>query len=338
MEDLNIKDIARIAGVSISTVSRVLNDHPDVSGKTKVRVQDIIKKYSYIPNNSARNLKLETIKAVGVIIKGISNPFFTDIIKVIQRQLDRDDYTMILHPVDSSQDEVEEAIVLSKEKKPAGLIFLGGSFEHKPERLDLLDIPFVMATITMKADINRSVFSSVTIDDYSEGYRIGEYVCKGGHKHIAAIGYAKSDKGISRLRLDGLRQALSAGGLTLDDSCVEHTEEYTYSAGYEKTRALLERHSFTCLFCISDTLAIGAMRAIHDFGLDVPGDVSVIGFDGLEAARFCTPALTTIKQPGGDIARESVDILMNIIKRNRPHKHKVFSGTLIQGESFRSLI
>lgn len=334
MNDLTIVDIADLAGVSVSTVSRVLNKHPDVSAKTCKKVLDIINQYGYVPNNSARNLKRESMKAVAVIVKGFSNPIFTAMLGIIQHELEQNGYTMILAQVKTNQDEVGAAISLCKEKKPRGLIFMGGNFRHTRGKLAMLDVPFVMLTITMHNNVDRGAFSSVTVDDHAAGYNVAQKIFEEGHRRLAAIGSSANDISISRLRIEGFRSAMQSNGLANEDSQIAYAGEFSYKAGYDAAKELLRRAQFTCLFCISDILAFGAIRAIHDAGLSVPQDISVVGFDGIEEGRYHIPSLATMKQPETDMAYESVRILLNHIRSGAPHRHLLFDAVFQQGESF----
>lgn len=335
MEDLTIIDIAEYAGVSVSTVSRVLNNHPDVSAKTREAVLRVMEKYNYVPNNSARNLKRESIRAVGVVVKGFSNPFFTPMLRVIQHELDDNRYMMLLHQADPNEDEVEAAIALIKEKKPRGLIFLGGNFSHSRDKLALLNLPFVMTTITMHKDVDRQAFSSVTIDDYAEGYSVTDHICKAGHRKIACIGFSQDDKSIARLRINGFFQALRDNGLDDSEQRIAFAGESSRQAGYDATRRLLETTEFSCLFCVSDVIALGALRALHDAGKRVPQDVSLVGFDGIEEGRFSIPSLVSMKQPDVEMAHTSVQLLMNCLRRKGAvHEHRIFKAEFLEGESF----
>ncbi len=336
-DNVNIIDIARLAGVSVSTVSRVLNNHPDVSEKTKLAVKQVIEAYSYIPNNNARNLKRESMRAIGVVVKGFTNPFFTQMLNVIQSDLDAQRYTMLLHQVDQNQDEIEAALSLVKEKKPRGLIFMGGSFKQRRDKLAMLRTPFVMATITITRDVDRSTFSSVTIDDYAEAYKVTEKICKGGHTQAAAIGYFHDDKSISRLRIEGFREALRANGCDYSDKNIAYAGDFTMQAGYLAAQRLLAQTKFTCLFCISDLLALGAIRAIYDAGYKIPQDISVVGFDGIAEGSYIIPSLATVKQPDKEMAHESVRILMAVLQGKASHEHKIFTANFHEGESFRNL-
>lgn len=278
------------------------------------------------------------MKAVGVVVKGFSNPFFIGMLTIIQKELEENNYIMLLRQVDPEENELDAAIALVKEKKPRGLIFLGGNFDQQREKFALLELPFIMSTISLKTGVDRSRFSSLTVDDYAEGYEITKYMIQSGHKKIAAIGFREDDRSISRLRLDGFLQAAKDYGAEVSAHSVAHAGEFTLKAGYEAAIGLLEKSSFTCLFCISDILALGAMRAIHDKGYRIPQDISVIGFDGIESGRYSIPSLTTVKQPDEEIAHQSVQILMNCLRKNKcTHKHLVFKAEFLDGESFAPL-
>ncbi|MEG0273280.1 MAG: LacI family DNA-binding transcriptional regulator [Hydrogenoanaerobacterium sp.] len=338
MADVNIKDIARLAGVGVSTVSRVINNHPDVNKETKARILKIIAEESYVPNNSARNLKRSQSNTVGVLIKGITNPFFSRMIKIIEKEISRYKYTMILHQVDADLDEVDVAIELSMEKKLRGIIFLGGCFSHSPAKLAALKVPFVLTTITTLGEgADKSRFSSVSIDDYAEAYNAVDYICKAGHRKIAIIGAQQNDKSIGWLRLKGYRDALHNNGITLDENRIIFSDKFSLSCGYNAARRLLEKTSFTCIFCISDILAMGAAKALISLGKAIPKDVSIMGFDGLEMAQYYSPSITTIYQPDEEMALCSVQTLMDVLEHDGQHRHLLFKAKLLEGESFTSI-
>lgn len=331
---MTIIDIARVAGVSVTTVSRVLNNHPDVSQKTRDKVMAAINENQYIPNDSARNLKRESLRAVAVIVKGFSNPIFTAMLEIIHQELENNDYLMLLHQVDPSQDEVAAAISFCKEKKPQGLIFMGGNFQHSRGMLSMLNVPYVMLTITMHKNVDRSTFSSVTVDDYAAGYTVAKQAIKAGHRELAVIGSNANDRSISRLRIDGFRMALSDLHCDFEENHIAYAGQFSYQAGYDAAKHLLSRVSFTCLFCISDILAIGAVRAIHDAGLTVPDNISVVGFDGIDEGRYHIPSLATMRQPQKEMALSGVQILLSHIRKRAPHKHLLFEPSFFMGESF----
>ncbi len=147
MDTVTIKDIARICGVGVSTVSRAINNHPISIRRPREKSWKPSKKYHYVPNNSARNLKRTDAKTVAVLVKGISNPMFGAMIKTIEEILQKAKYSMVLQHVDEKQDEVEVAIQLEKEKRLRALFFLGGYFTHTEAKLKQIPIPFVLSTI-----------------------------------------------------------------------------------------------------------------------------------------------------------------------------------------------
>ncbi|MCL2084317.1 MAG: LacI family transcriptional regulator [Oscillospiraceae bacterium] len=328
-ENVNIYDIAKYSGVSTSTVSRVLNGHRDVSLKTRALVLQTIKDYAYIPNNSARNLPCSSTKAVGVVVAGVTNPFFAYMISIIQTELKKNSYMTILqnHDPKSDADIVDTAVGLYKEKRPEGLLFLGGDFERKHQMLRLVKIPIVLVTTTIRAECERSWFSSITVDDEREAFNIANYICSKGHKRIAVIGN-------HLLRKKGLDDALRERGISAAEIRIEYGVAFSYEAGYLAAKRLLESGSYTCILCFTDILAIGAMKAIREKGLDIPGDISVIGFDGIEIGEYVSPMLTTVKQPAEGMARQSVSVLFGAMQYDAPHMHMVMPTTLIEGGSF----
>ena len=134
MEEITIRDIARICGVGVSTVSRAINNHPDINPETKEMILSVIKEHGYIPNNSARNLKRTDAKSIAVLVKGITNPFFSGMIKVMEAEIKKKKYSLVLHHVDFNEDEVDVALELIKEKRLRGIIFLGGRFSHSEKK------------------------------------------------------------------------------------------------------------------------------------------------------------------------------------------------------------
>lgn len=336
MNDLTIVDIARLAGVSVSTVSRVINKHPDVSAATVEKVAAVIEQHSYIPNNNARNLKRDSSKAIGIIIKGLTNPVFVTMLKVIQHEIERNGYSLIMAQVDPNQDEVTTAISLCKEKKPRGLIFMGGNFRHTQDKLRMLDAPYVMLTITMH-DVDKSAFSSVTVDDFAAGRSVADAIYAAGHRKVAIMGSQAEDMSISRLRMEGFLHSWTGHGLCLPKECIVYSGSFAYKAGYDATIELLKNAEFSCLFCVSDTQAIGAMRAIHSAGFRIPEDISVVGFDGIDECAYYIPSLTTMRQPFEEMANNSVRLLFNHIRSGAAHRHLVCQAEWREGESFRTL-
>ena len=323
MDSINIKDIARICGVGVSTVSRAINNHPDINPETKNMIMQAIKEHNYIPNNSARNLKRTDSKAIAVLIKGISNPFFSKMIRIFEEEIQKKKYLFIMQRVDACDDEVDVAVELIKEKKPRGIVFLGGFFSHSKEKLE------------------SSSYSWVSVDDFAESYKMTDYLCKLGHKRILILAATQDDESIGRLRLEGYKKALADNGIEPDEELCVFSEVgrdcYTMDYGFMAMSRILEekKTDFTAVYAISDSIAIGACKAITEYGMKIPEDYSVAGFDGLDIAHYYNPTLTTIRQPVEEMAESTIKILFDVIRGKAGHQKRVFRGELVEGESTR---
>lgn len=337
--EITIKDIARICGVGVSTVSRAINNHNDINPVTKKAIMDTIEKYGFVPNNSARNLKRTYKKTIAVLIKGLTNPFFSSMLQVIEEEVEKKHYSLLLRHVDHTQDEVDVALELTREHRLRGIVFLGGYFAHDEDKLIKLTVPFVIATAgCIPENMSRELYSSVTVDDEREGYRMTKYFLEQGHRKIAILIADEEDVSISYLRLKGYRRAMEEYGVSVDKDLIctmkDDVEFYSMQNGYAITAELLEkRDDVTAIFAISDIMAIGACRAIFDRGKKIPKDIAVAGYDGIDIGKFYLPSITTIRQPVKEIAREAIQLLFDIIAGKKEHQHKVFEAELLIRES-----
>ena len=186
---MNIRDIAKISGVGVSTVSRVLNNHPDVKESTRENVLRVIKESNYVPNNSARILKQNTTKNIGVLVKGVFNPFFSELINVIGSKINEEKYTMILQQNDYVlEQEVENIISFVKEKRLQGIICLGGNFiDLDEDSFKNIDVPVVLTSVNTVSSAGRDKYSTVGIDNLQSAYSATEYLIKKGHENIAIM-------------------------------------------------------------------------------------------------------------------------------------------------------
>ena len=267
MGQVTIKDIAKICGVGVSTVSRAINNHPDINPETKQLIMDTIQEYNYVPNNSAQNLKRVESNTIALLTKGVGNPLFAEMIQTVQSDVLGKDYLFVLQQVDEMENELEVGARLANEKRLKGMIFLGGASRPKEELLARIQVPYVICTVDAVMPENMDHYGIVAIDDEAESYRLIDYLCRMGHKKIAIITAYAHDTSIGKLRLDGYRRALADHGIECADSLVVHMpakgQVYTMKNGYDQTMKLLQSgEKFTAVYAISDTLAIGACKAI----------------------------------------------------------------------------
>ncbi|HBI7337681.1 TPA: LacI family DNA-binding transcriptional regulator [Clostridium perfringens] len=337
---MNIKDIARLAGVGVSTVSRVINDHPDVKDETREKILKIIKESNYIPNNSARILKKNNTNNIGVLVKGVFNPFFAEMINIIGNRINEAGYTMILQQNDyATEDYVDNLIAFVKEKRLQGIICLGGNFLNiNDESFQFLDIPVVLTSVNTLSKESKSKFSSIGIDNVLAAKASIQYLIDKGHRNIGILLGEKNDVGISGLRLEGYKKALEENNIPYSEENV-FIGDYDYSGAYRVTKEIINnRKDITAIFSISDIMAVGAAKSVIDQGLQVGEDISIMGFDGMDISKYYNPGITTVKQPKKNMANNSIDLLLALLAKKEEHKHIIFETKIIERESCKKVV
>lgn len=336
---MTIKDIAEKSGVSVSTVSRVLNDHPDVSKANRARVMAVVRELHYVPNSSARDLVRPQSDAVGLVVRGVGNPFYTAVIRAIEQAVGSAGYTLVLHQIHTEDDEIPAAAGLARAKKLRGLILLGGCFDYTPERIASLDVPFVCCSFTNSfGTLEQTAYSSVSIDDQAEARRAVNYLIEKGHRKIGILLDSTCDHSISQLRYRGYCQALEEAGLPLDRELVEETRDFDLESAYRgAARLAARRDDLTGLFVISDSMAVAAVKALHDGGKRVPEDCSVIAIDGIDLSAYMIPTLTTLIQPQAELGEKAVRLLTDLIEGRGENRQLQVRTALRAGDSVRVL-
>lgn len=333
---MQITDIAKIAGVGVGTVSRVINNHPDVSEKTRAKVKKVIKEHNYVPNNSARLLKMNNTKNICVFVRGIYNPFFSEIIDYIRKEISKAGYFMILQQEDYKNeiDEIRSMVAIAKENKLKGMISLGAQLYDIDNKLFKdIDIPIVFTSANRLNGKNAEKFSTISIENTYSAYRGIEHLISKGHKKIAILLGNENDKGIGNARFEGYLKALSDNDIKLNDEYVIYGE-FNYKNAYDNTSKLLKRDkNITAIFAISDIMAVGAAKAITDNNLKIGEDIALLGFDGMEITKYYSPSISTIEQPKELLAKESINLLLDLINGKSQNKHIVIDTNLIERES-----
>ncbi len=331
MRIVTIKDVAKAAGVSISTVSRVLNDRQDVDASTRARVLAMVKKMNYIRNQNASNLKQLNKASIGVILAGRSNSFLISLAEEVLEAGRGTGFQFIMEIIDEKANQFLAARKLYMEHRLQGVIFLGSNLEGQEGEVKRLELPQVYATIEAN-HIDSAHVSSISIDNRKAGFMAVSRLIELGHKDIALLGYFSKVDDSTGQRLHGAVDAIRDKGLTYDPKLFAEVD-FTLESAYEGVKRLLKQNKpFTALFAASDVMAIGAMRALHEAGKRVPQDVSVIGFDGIELTRYLVPALTTVRQPKKQIAQEAVRLLREMIDGGA-NSHVLLPCELVPGES-----
>ncbi len=334
-----IKDIARISGYSIGTVSRVLNQHPDVSEKSRERIEKVIRDLNYEPNSNAKMLKQGSNSAITLIIRGYHNIFLQSILEEVQLALHKAGESTAVVFVDENENEVQTALHLAASMRPKGFFFLGGNLGDFRSYFSEIKVPGVLLTNSAR-ELDFPNLSSYATDDVEAAAYAIHYLYDCGHRKIGVIGGAAGNKESQTgyLRTRGCSRALRECGLDPEED-LYLPSRFSMDGGYKAAKGLLERRKdVTAIFALADTIAIGAIRAIRDMGMRCPEDISVMGFDGIEICQYGVPRLTTIRQDVGLLSSLSVsNLLLHLHYPQNGPTHEIVPFQLQKGESVRHI-
>jgi LacI family transcriptional regulator len=325
--NITIKDIARIANVSYATVSRALNNHKDVSDDTKRKILGICEQLGYSPNAIARGLVTKSTNTIGLLVPDITNPFFPEVARGVEDEASKRNYNVFL--CNTNWDIMKEIsyFQLLLGKRVEGIIIApvsDGTFNLAAKYTDRLPIIFIASKI------DDSSHNYIVIDDIEGVMMATEHLISLGHKKIAFIG-GKEGTSTFKDRLEGYKIALENNGIKPDPELVK-SYGYRKESGYNGIRSLVESSNMpTAIIAINDIVALGVIEAAEEIGLNIPDDVSLIGFDDIPYASLPKIKLTTISQPKYDMGRESVNMLFDKLSQENSKQglHKVIKPRLI---------
>lgn len=304
---MSIQKIAQLAGVSVATVSRVLNNSDTVKAKNRDRVLQAIKEANYQPNLLARQLRTARSSMILVMVSNIANPFCAEVVKGIEEQAEKNGYRILLCNSSSDIERSRSGLSLLTGKMVDGIITMD-AFSRLTELAALIgDAPWVQCAEYADA----GSVSCVGINDVDASQHVVSRLADAGRQRIALINHDLSYK-YSRLRERGYKSVVHLRDFAYQ--AVEYASDLSAAAGMAAmTRLLAADERPDAIFAVSDMLAAGALRAIEKAGLRVPEDIAVVGFDGTELSEMVSPSLSTIEQPSRDIGRKAVDLLLNKI-------------------------
>lgn len=304
---MSIQKIARLAGVSVATVSRVLNNSDTVKAKNRERVLAAIAESNYQPNLLARQLRTARSYMILVMVSNIANPFCAAVVKGIEEEAEKNGYRILLCNSGSDIERSRSGLKLLSGKIVDGIITMD-AFSKLPELSTMIgDAPWVQCA----EYADSGAVSCVGINDVDAAQHVVSWLADKGHQRIALINHDLSYK-YARLRERGYKSVIHTRSLAFQS--VEYASELSVAAGKAAAEKLLaaERRP-DAIFAVSDTLAAGAIRAIEQAGLNVPDDIAVVGFDGTELAEMISPQLTTVEQPSHEMGCKAVGLLLNKI-------------------------
>ena len=333
---MTIKDIARLSGYAVGTVSRVLNGSPNVSDEARAKVMAVVQEHHFTLNNNAKHLKQQAGSGIAIIVKGTRNMLFAPLVEQMQGLIRKRDLASLIYYIDEDENELDQALQVCRERHPQGILFLGGNLEDFRARFSQITVPCVLVT-TSAVSLGFDNLSSVSTADAAAAEFAVDRLIGMGHRRIGVLG-GRADSHTAAVRYGGCRASFKKHGMEFDPAVQYVPARFGMEDGYRAMGDLLDRMpGLTAVFAMSDVMAVGAIRAIHERGLRVPQDVSVMGFDGIELGRYLTPQLTTIQQHRESIADRSVEILLRCIEEKAPAVHEMTPFGMIAGESVRAL-
>ena len=334
---MTIKDIARLSGYSLGTVSRVLNHHPDVSEQARKKVMAVVEEHVFEPNANAKHLKMRTRTSIAVLVKGSHNMLFSDILERIQAKFEARGEEVYVAYLDEDANEVQYALSLARQRRPKGFLFLGGDMEFFRKDFKHLTVPCVLLT-NFGGDLGYDNLSSFSTDDMTASEQVMDYLYDCGHRKIGVLGGNLSIDQISYRRIKGVCRSARKKGILFDTGRQYEPCRYSMADGYQAARRLLEREpSLTAVFALGDVIALGAMRAMADLGLRIPEDISVVGYDGIPSSEYSIPRLSTVRQNPEQLADKGVRTLLQAIHYEMPPVHERVPFELVSRESVRRL-
>ena len=334
---MTIKDISAQTGYSVGTVSRVLNNHPNVSEKARKAILEAARATGFQLNTNAKQLKQQHSNSILVLVKGTSNQLFGALVEQLQLRMRDTSYPLTVDYLDENRNEVRRALQLCLEKKPRGILFLGGNRQNFLADFDKIGVPCLLVTADA-AGMPFDNLSSVSSDDRAAARMAMDALIEQGHRRFAIVGGDRKVSDTTKLRYEGCLEAFASHNIPFDPELDYENVRFSYEGGYQAACNLLDRgRSFTALFAMSDVMAIGVIRALHDRGIKVPEDVSVMGFDGVQVGEYIQPRLSTVRQDPQEMARRSVDILLENIKGTLAPRYETTPVRVLLRESTKNV-
>lgn len=335
---MTIKDIAKLSGYAVGTVSRVLNGHPNVSEEARQKIMAVVEEHNFKLNNNAKHLKQQSHSGIAIIVKGTQNMLFAGIVERLQGLIKQKDAACLVYYIDEDDNEVEQAVQVWRERHPTGIMFLGSNLETFRQQFSALKIPCILVT-NSAADLGFSNLSSVTTDDAAASCFAVEHLIALGHRKLGILGGKLGCANMARVRYNACMKAIQEHGLSFCEDTQYSVARFSLEGGYQAMNRLLDSApDTTAVFAMSDVIAMGAMRAIYDRGLKVPEDISIMGFDGVDLVRYLKPELCTIRQHQEELADRSVEILLRCIDEKISAIHEVVDFHFVGGESTKQLV
>jgi LacI family transcriptional regulator len=304
-----LKDIAEATGYSANTVSLALRGSPRIPQETRDRIRSAARKLNYLPNTIAQALVSRETKTIGLVLTDIMNPTLTFVAQCIERDLSKRGYSMMLAASDNDPAKEVSALEVFRSRQVDGILIYPTNHEEIDHIRAVRDAGYPVLVL---ADIPFAGIDVVAIDDRNGAYKAVRHLVSCGHKRIAMLDAAQLLGNTEKH--DGAMRALAEAGLPADSLIIVDPKGHTATNGYHAiSKAMKEKSPPTAMFATTDSLAIGALHWCRENGVDVPGDLAIVGYDNTEAAEFAPVPMTSINYAADDVSRHAVDRLLSLM-------------------------
>lgn len=323
-----IKTIAKLAGVSHSTVSRALTGSPLVAEQTAERIRQTADQLGYLPSAAARSLKTNRTNVLGVILSGIADPFFSEVLFGIEACAQERGYSLFIGSSNHDPEKEQKIIQTMLEQRIDGVIICSTPVSVERGRQFPSDgFPIVVVNNQAADNYNYSIYH----DDVDGSRKVAHHLIELGHRRIAYLGNAQSGK-TTLDRLSGFQQEMQAHGLSIPPEYIHHVESGTAEMGMQGASYFLNLpEQPSAIMCFNDMLAIGVLKGCRQAGLRIPQDISVTGFDNITFSEFTSPTLTTLDQPKREIGREAAQLLLDLLAAQTGQAEHIQQVRVLQG-------
>jgi DNA-binding LacI/PurR family transcriptional regulator len=329
--EVSIADIARIAGVSHTTVSRALRGSSLISADTRERIQHLAEEMGYMPNAIAQSLQTRRTSTIGLVVTSIADPFLSDVVRGVEEVARGAGFSVILSATHNDPDQEMAIIETFHRRRVDGMLIASSRITTEyGDRLARIQVPTVL--INSQAESDNKLLHWVVVDDRAGAQCAVAYLIQLGHRVIGYLGVSSRPRS-NRQRLLGYQQALAAAGIAGRDEWIvvtpasEASPEEDVEAGRVSLPYLLDA-GVTAIFCANDMIAVGVLTICHERGIAIPQRLSIVGFDDIRMASYVIPALTTICQPKVEMGRLATQVLLDLL-HNRPGQNHLIQPELI---------
>ena len=327
---VTIREVARAAGVSVATVSRVLNESGPVAGETRDRIRRVAGEMRYIPNGAARSLSMRRTGTLGVLLPDLYGEFFSEVIRGLDQAAQRARFHLLLSSSHNNRHDIEAALQAMRGRVD-GLVVMS---PHIDVAVLADNLPESLPAVMLNTPQSTSEYDTLSVDNFGGARAMVAHLAEHGHRRIAMVRGPEPNHDAEE-RLRGYRAALADAGIARDAE-LEVEGDFTEESGFRAVRRLLElRRPPTAIFAANDSTAIGAMSALREAGVSVPSSMAVAGFDDIPISRYLTPALSSVRVSINDLGARAMEQLVRAVEEQNRHErvHQTLPTSLVIRDS-----